>query len=59
MRAQAATYVAKISVFLSLSKNIHYRSPFVAQWVANLNGIHEDLGSTLGLAQWVKDLALL
>ena len=32
--------------------------PFVGQQLTNLTSNHEILGSILGLAQWVKDLAV-
>ena len=33
--------------------------PVVAQWVTNLTGVRESVGPIPGLAQWLKDLALL
>ena len=40
-------------------RNINVGVPFVAQWVKNLTSVHEDVGLIPGLAEWVKNPALL
>ena len=40
-------------------KQVYAGGTVVAQWLTNLTRNHEVAGSVPGLAQWVKDLALL
>ena len=58
-RSQGKTGLYCLSPFVQNVKKKHVGVPIVAQWVKNLNNMHEDVGSIPGFTQWVKDLALL
>ena len=48
-----------IRLFVILLKLKNFGVPVMALWLTNLTRINENEGSITGLAQWVKDLALL
>ena len=43
----------------TVTRKVILGAPVVAHWVKNLTSIHGDAGLIHGLAQWVKDPALL
>ena len=53
------TIPTNTSIFKIVDQSRKVGVPIVAQQVKNPTSIHEDVGLIPGLAQWVKDLALL
>ena len=58
-RPQVVIFYLPIQCSVYSKKKIgNWGVPFLAQWLKNLTGIHEDVGSIPGLTRWVKDPAL-
>ena len=56
--SSSVDWMAKVTITEHEDVSLELGVPVVGQWLMNLTSIREEVGSTPGLAPWVKDPAL-